>query len=82
MTTDSSPTAFLPDGKAPKTLLKSLIKTRLIKTRQKLSHSPLRDSRRTRSPFLQHHHIGEVLRSVLLNNDSPYPASWSECKMV
>ena len=26
MTIDSSPTAFLPDGKAPKTLLKSLIK--------------------------------------------------------
>ena len=77
MTTDSSLTAFLPDGKAPKTLLRSL-----IKPRQVLSHFPLRDSRRTRSPFLQHHHIGEVLRSVLLKNDSPYPASWSECKMV
>ena len=77
MTTDSGPTAFLPDGKAPKTLLKSLIKPRKV-----LSHSPLRDSRSTRFPFLQHHHIGEVLRSVLFNNASPYPASWSESKMV
>ena len=59
-TSDSSLTAFLPHEKAPKTLHRSL-----TKPAANLLLLPTEGLEEDKIPLLQHHHIGEVLRSVL-----------------